>query len=99
MSVFTYADDGARIPFCPLAAGAHFTGCLLCSRRVQTVGIFIPQSPEMLSVVLRLRRHGTRTQSTPALVYGLCAACSEQADVFERVERVIEAAAERVVVQ
>jgi hypothetical protein len=96
--MFTYADDGRREPFDPLTAGAHLQGCVLCGRRVETVGIFIPQSPEMEAVVLVLRRHVPPAQSTAGLVYGLCRKHSRQ-EVTTRVEAVLVATAGKVTVQ
>lgn len=32
--MFTYAEDGTRVPFDPDVMSAHLTGCTLCGRRV-----------------------------------------------------------------
>jgi hypothetical protein len=96
--IFTYAADGNREPFDPHTACAHLEGCILCGKRVATVGIFIPQSPEMHSVVLRLRRHPQREQSTSCIAYGLCRKHSRQ-EVTTRVEAVLVATAREVTVQ
>jgi hypothetical protein len=95
--IWTYAEDGRREPldFQTLA----IDGCCLCGRPPHNVGLFVPSNVEMIAVVLKLRRHPARPNSTPCLAYGLCAPCGDLADVFERVEQQLEAAAGRVVVQ
>lgn len=95
--IFTYAEDGDRVPFNPLAM--RFAGCLLCGGRARAVAIFVPTTEAMHAVVLRLRQHAQPAHGTACLAYGLCARCSERADLFARVERALEAAAAKVVVQ
>ena len=97
--MFTYADDGRREPVDPSRMGPHMAGCLLCGPRATTVGIFIPTTDAMLAVVLRLRQHPVRARSTACIAYGLCQGHVGGADVTDRVERTLIAAAEKVVVQ
>jgi hypothetical protein len=98
--IFSYIEDGGRTPFDPLTMGAHLAGCILCARRhIATVGIFVPTTDAMRAVVLRLRRHPQRAQSTACIAYALCARCMKHADATDRVEAALVAAAERVVVQ
>ena len=97
--IFAYADDGRREPFDPLTMGAHLAGCILCGRRVKAVGIFIPTNNTMRAAVLRLRRHPARERSTACIAYGLCTRCAKHADVTDRVEAALSAAADRVAVQ
>jgi hypothetical protein len=98
--MFTYAEDGTRIPFDPLVTGAHLAGCILCGRRIYTVGIFAPITGEMRTAVAKLRRHATPTQSQQGVAYGLCRRHSRNLDAsLLRVELVILAAARKVTVQ
>jgi hypothetical protein len=96
--IFTYTDAGDREPFDPQATGAHLQGCILCGRRVASVGIFIPQTPEMQAVVLVLRQHEAPRDSTAGLVYGLCRKHGRQ-DVSTRVKAVLVATSRKVTVQ
>ena len=73
MSVFTYAEDGERTPFNPFKMGAQLAGCLLCGGRVTAVGVFIPSTDDMRTVVLRLRQHPVPPHTTPCVAYGVCA--------------------------
>jgi hypothetical protein len=95
--LFTYAADGRRVPFDPRTI--DIGGCLLCGWPVAVVGIFVPSNDAMITVVLRLRRHPARPNSTPCIAYGVCGSCNDRTDVFECVEHALEAAAERVAVQ
>jgi hypothetical protein len=95
--IWTYSGDGLREPL-DLKTLA-IDGCCLCGHPTRNIGLFVPSNDEMIAVVLKLRRHPMRPNSTPCLAYGLCALCGDLADVFERVERRLEAAARRVVVQ
>jgi hypothetical protein len=98
MGAYTYADDGSRVPFDPQTA--DLAGCLLCSRRrIAMIGVFVPATDQMRSVVLRLRQHPSRASSTACLAYGLCRDCAGRASVLDEVEAAIEAAAERVTLQ
>jgi hypothetical protein len=97
--IFAYIEDGGRTPFDPLTMGAHLKGCILCGRRVNAVGLFLPLTDDMRAVVMRLRRHPQRAQSTACIAYALCARCVDLADVTTRVEAALVAAAERVTVQ
>lgn len=95
--IFTYAEDGERTPFDPLTM--QFGGCLLCGGRPRDVGIFVPTNATMRAVVMKLRRHAQPAHSTACLAYGICARCGERADVTDRVEMALVAAAARVVIQ
>jgi hypothetical protein len=97
MNAFTYRSDGTRERFNPMTFQPG--GCCLCGGRVETVGLFVPATAEMLAVVLRLRRRPTRPNSTPGIAYGLCDSCAAHPDVLDYVERALAAAAAGVVLQ
>ncbi len=98
--MFTYAEDGTRVPFDPLTTGAHLAGCILCGRRTFTVGIFAPTTDDMRLAVAKLRRHPQRERSMSGIAYGLCRRHTRDLDAsLLQVERVIRAAAQKVTVQ
>lgn len=68
--IWMFTGAGARTPFDP--EKVRLDGCLLCGRRVASVGVFIPSNDMMQTVVLTLRRHSEPAMSNPALIYGLC---------------------------
>ncbi len=92
-------EDGGRVPFDPTRMGRHLAGCLLCGRRIAAVGVFLPKTDAMRAAILRLREHPVPARSTSAISYGLCRHHLAQPDVTKRVEKAIEAAAAKVVVQ
>lgn len=100
MSFFSYLkDDGRRTPFDPVTTGAHVAVCLFCSQPSAAVGVFVPRTDEMRAVVIRLRRHPIRPGSEPCLAYGVCRFHLAQADVAERAESALIAAAEGIALQ
>jgi hypothetical protein len=98
VSICAYGVDGPHQPFDPAITRAQLAGCLLCcDPYITVVGVFVPDTAEMLAVVLRLRQHPIR--GTSALAYGLCRRCMRYVDVTDRVEAAIVAAASRVTIQ
>ncbi|MGB2714173.1 MAG: hypothetical protein WBC51_08350 [Vicinamibacterales bacterium] len=98
MTVWTYAADGSRTLFD--FEPSTIRGCCLCGdRRVEHVGLFVPATDEMHAIILKLRQHPARPNSTPCVAYGLCGRCGDRADRFDRVEAALATAAARVVVQ
>ncbi len=96
--IFSYTDDGRRESFDPRLTSERIAGCLLCGRPVVMVGVLRPIDDVMRQAVITLRQHPMRDGSDVGISYGLCAKHSVAPDT-ERVERVILAAAARVVVQ
>jgi hypothetical protein len=97
--MMTYGADGVREPFDPLTTGAHLAGCILCGRRIAVVAVFVPTTNAMRAIVTRLREHPVPPRSSACVAYGLCTRCLKHADVADRVEAALVAAAEKVVVQ
>ena len=96
--MFTYLDDGRRVPFDPSRVRQQIPCCLLCGGPTAGVGVFLPYTATMQAAVLRLRQHPVRERSSMTLAYGLCYWHAADPD-YDRVEAVILAAAERVRVQ
>jgi hypothetical protein len=93
---WTYAADGRREPFDPERVGPHVKRCLLCGRRSVRIGIFVPSTPEMRAVVVRLRGFAAPAGSVASLAYGICARHSGHPETPERVEDAFVAAAQKV---
>lgn len=95
---FTYTNDGARIPFEPARMRDQLAGCCLCGAPVAMVGVFRPVDDRMRQAVLTLRRHPIPAGCDISTTYGLCALHASDPD-FDRIERMILAAAAKVTVQ
>ena len=96
---FVYDDaTGERRPFSPERAARELAGCIICGGPVGVVGVFQPESDEMLTSILRLRTQPLRECSTPGLVYGLCRWHAADPDL-DRIEAVILRCAATVKVQ
>jgi hypothetical protein len=71
--IYTYLPGRAeRVPFDPeqVAFGGR---CAICGdRRVRSVGVFTPATPELRHAVLVLRSHPLREGPVAALSYALC---------------------------
>jgi hypothetical protein len=108
MTPFSYRDDGVREPFNPARARDSLAGCLLCGSRIVVIGLFAPYDDATQQIVLTLRRQPLRPNSTPGVLYGLCAlhgaelSCGtrQRADrLIATIENILRAMAARVTVQ
>jgi hypothetical protein len=97
VTINTYDQHGELRRLDPCAMKKR-TCCILCGAPVVMIGVAIPNTPEMVAVIMRIRTHAVTSDMTPAMAYGLCADHAIEPDL-DQINAVICEMAERVIVQ